>query len=1354
MLAAAPRVAAAPASRAPAALVRADDRAVTFRVQVPSPSFSPSSLAGFERIHIDGFDLSGNPGEPPVPTRPFLVAIPTDATVSVTARVLSSEAPGAHRLEPVATPTMIDDDADDFGRVTSERIVQDDVVYRAWSAPAMVEADDPAYIRRTRVLPLRVNPVSYDPATGEVAVATSIEITVHISGGAGKSDAGIPAPPETKDWSEIFGRLLVNPAQGREWRAPRPAMALQTTGAASRMSIPGTVKISVRQTAMHSVTASALIAAGFPGGQPVGNLRLFKRGYDDASLSPTTEDIAFTVEENASGTPGVFDGNDLLIFYGRRLRDDASQGDTIETFSDHNVYWLEASPGTTMGSRTPGAGFVTSDTTTVSFPITLHQEEDHVFDERTPPGASDPYYYSFWYEAGPVDYPFDLNAVRPGSSVTLKVEMVGQTYDSPKTVKLSLVNSKGELVLNGAYAVPGVSVRTFTAPIADTNLDVGANRFRLNRVDNSRSALNVMPNWVEATYNSLFRARGNRLLFNTGTLTGDTTVTVTGLSTTTGLRLYDVTTPTAPVRMTLGAGNFPAASGGFALSFRETIPSRRTFVLTPLTNMVQVAAADLKLDTPSSIIGNSAESGIDVLVVSNALFVPQMRQWASYRRAQGYRVLVVDVEDVFDEFNGGVPSPKAIFRFTRHFFEHGDASALVLVGDASEDEKHVHSDSGPNFVPTYLRVGMDHVSTSPPDDEVVTTDKRFVKLPGPGGTIDSYPDLIVGRLPVGNTGELTNVLNKVYKYEAPTASDFWRKRMILVADDTYSTGASAFGQVNQFCNFPVEAGFQSSQEVTAQTMENALPAGYDIRRFYLKQYTDAFYTSNCASYSVAISFTRQNVTDLLMNELNQGATLVTIQAHMNRYTVTHERLLSTQSASILGEGSTGRDHLRVDNRGKPWILFAMGCHFSDYAIEREMESQTVSNNNPNGDSFAEQFLFQNDRGAVATYGSSGFEYLGPNADYLEDMTRIWFYEAPFDTMINQTQAEWKLGQLMFLTETQMVSRGQRDPVERYHILGDPLLRIDAGPPAFQVTVNGNSVRSGDAVESGGEGDTIQVVATVTDENAIRAFSLDIGGVDATDSLTVVPLVDTQIPRGRQYRVSFRHKLRSDNYDITLRAYQSPDTLAGKYHIAAEFVLKVVSSIAVSVNGRVVTSGSAVPATGSYRVDLKSPVFIPASAISVDIDGDPVPDITLTHPSAQDSLNWTITFQRTLTGGKHKLHVQAGTNSFTYDLLVSETAGLRNVINYPNPFRNEGTSFLYTNDVEIESGSLDIFTVSGKRVRSLPIPPGSRLPGENSVFWDGRDAAGERLANGVYLYVIRVSQRGGSATVRGKVSHIE
>lgn len=1336
-----------------ATVQQAEADRVVFRVHVPDARLIASrALSGSERIEIDGYSRIGVSGAPPTLTRTFLVGLPPDGTYTISYRLISSTPLGSHRLEPVATPVGIHDE--DLGPGISERVEWNEDVYTSYRSPALVSTDPVVYVRRQRALPVRVNPVAYDPGSRTLSVAKEIEVEVRFAGGRKPADEGMPTlADDGKDWNDIYSRLFVNASQSKQWRTwQRPSLDLRTETA--RVTA-GAVKIRVYQTGMHSVLASRVIAAGFPAGQAVTGLRVFRRLYSESTLSASEQEIACEVNEDPSGTAGIFDGNDRVVFYGLRLRDDPAQGDRTEQFSSYNVYWLEPSNGTRMVQSTPGTGFVTADTTTAAFPVSNdHFETDVMFRDGTPPGLPGPqdvYYYNYGYEAGPVDFPFTVGNIQPGTNLTLSAELNGQTYDQPRTVRVTLFNSRGELLLNASYPMPGKMRRTFTATIPAASLDLGNNQFRIGRPDASRSTVQVQLNFVEVSYSSLFRARGNTLRFNSASLAGDTTITVTGITSTSGLELFDITTPDQPERLVLSAGHFQPAAGGTALAFRRNYAGRRQYMLIPDARMVDVKATDIVGDTPSSIIGGPAESGIDVLVVSHHDFIPQMRQWASYRRAQGYRVLLADVDDVFDEFNDGVPHARAIYRFARHFFEHANAGALVLVGDASEDNKHIRDDSGPNFVPTFSR--LDNVSVLALD-EVVTTDKRLVKFPGPGGTIDNVPDMIVGRIPVGTPGELTSVLAKTFAYESPGASDFWRKRMIMVADDEFSEAGGGIGSISEYCNNG-ELGFQTGQEQAAQMIENSLPAGYDVVRFYLKTYTDPFYRGQCANRFAAISYVRQNATEKLMNELNQGATLVTIQSHMNRYVVCHERLLSGEPASILG-GSTGRDYLRVENRFKPWLIFAMGCHFSEYAVSGEMGGEHLFYNAPNGDCFAEQYLFQNERGAVDTYGSSGFEYLDRNMDYMNTIAGVWFYQAPYDTMTAQTQAEWKFGQLMYLAEAQMatVSQFQSDAVERYHILGDPLLRIDAGPPAFKVTVNGKEAHSGDVVNTGGERDTISVVATVTDENAIHRFGLEIDGKDESDSLKVVRLSDPTLPYARQYRVSFRHMLQPRTYDITLRAYQAPDTTVGQYHMVAEFQLKVESSITVAVNGRTIQSGAAVPADGSYRVDLTFPVVIPSSAISVSIDNALITDAQFAHPSAGDSLSWMVTFRKKLDAGRHEMLVDAQGIQFKYQLVVSESTGLRNVINYPNPFAHDGTRFLYTNDVEIVNGSIDIFTVSGKKVRHLDIPPGSLLPGQNSVFWDGRDNAGGAIANGVYLYVINVRQRSGSATVRGTTNKIE
>ena len=79
-------------------------------------------------------------------------------------------------------------------------------------------------------------------------------------------------------------------------------------------------------------------------------------------------------------------------------------------------------------------------------------------------------------------------------------------------------------------------------------------------------------------------------------------------------------------------------------------------------------------------------------------------------------------------------------------------------------------------------------------------------------------------------------------------------------------------------------------------------------------------------------------------------------------------------------------------------------------------------------------------------------------------------------------------------------------------------------------------------------------------------------------------------------------------------------------------------------------------------------------------------------------------------------------------------------NYPNPF-NEGTQIDYQigiNDPIVAGQTtveLEVRTLTGSLVRHLV--EGLAAPGLYSTSWDGRDAQGERVASGMYYYVLRV-----------------
>ncbi|MDZ7344251.1 MAG: T9SS type A sorting domain-containing protein, partial [candidate division KSB1 bacterium] len=121
--------------------------------------------------------------------------------------------------------------------------------------------------------------------------------------------------------------------------------------------------------------------------------------------------------------------------------------------------------------------------------------------------------------------------------------------------------------------------------------------------------------------------------------------------------------------------------------------------------------------------------------------------------------------------------------------------------------------------------------------------------------------------------------------------------------------------------------------------------------------------------------------------------------------------------------------------------------------------------------------------------------------------------------------------------------------------------------------------------------------------------------------------------------------------------------------------------------------------------------------------------------ASGPLRAQVTFWPQLTAGSHVIEffVRDATNNPAYyraEVQVDTDFRLREVMNYPNPFRDE-TDFTYYLTQPADEVTIKIFTLSGRLIAVIERAPASA--GFNYAHWDGRDADGDVIANGVYLY---------------------
>jgi len=105
--------------------------------------------------------------------------------------------------------------------------------------------------------------------------------------------------------------------------------------------------------------------------------------------------------------------------------------------------------------------------------------------------------------------------------------------------------------------------------------------------------------------------------------------------------------------------------------------------------------------------------------------------------------------------------------------------------------------------------------------------------------------------------------------------------------------------------------------------------------------------------------------------------------------------------------------------------------------------------------------------------------------------------------------------------------------------------------------------------------------------------------------------------------------------------------------------------------------------------------------------------------------------------------------FEYTLIVNENDGITQMANYPNPFETDTRIYYVLTGLENpEKVTIHIFTINGLKIKT--ISDGSALIGHNTTLWDGNDADGDEVANGIYLYKLVADFGGKSVTQTGKM----
>jgi hypothetical protein len=1175
-------------------------------------------------------------------------------------------------------------------------------------------ADAPAWYRHQEIVRLRIAPLQYEARTKTVRRYESLAVRVRFIGG--KSSAPGLEPSGMGEGAQpdpFYEGLLANAAMARNFRnVPSPAE--------SRLSKSITAagpfyKINIRKEGLYRITGQFLASRGIALADiNPATLQMFNNGGTElpremnASRPQGLEEIRIWVED---GNDGRFDASDFILFYGKGV--DGFQYDPNTGQPSHylhhyvfdNVYWLTW--GAMNGKR---IGMQQTQPTAGATVVTDFRDRFYVEQELHPLYESGLHWYGWLFTSDAVSrtrrYRFTLNDVVAGGTAQYKFTFLGW---SAATHQLDIKVNETALLSSSFFGQH--QYRSFLTTKTG-GLKSGENTLDIT-YSPSISTGQVFIDYFEVAYDRALKTVNSTLAFD-GRIGGE--VYAYQLEGANDLWLFDVSDYRNVQRLDPAQIQFSGTQAVFADSTGAIVP-RRYLAASPNATPI----SNLQADVTSN--WRSTEYNADLVIITHEDFYSEAMRLKSLHENlftdDRHLTEVVKIQDVFDEFSGGLYDATAIRDFLKYAFDHWQKPPgyVLLFGDGDHDPKNILDNTDKNWIPTYQTTEYDDIGNR-------TTDHWFTYVSGN----DAVMDMAIGRIPSRSPQQAKDYVDKVVAYLDPSQADFghWRNTLLFVADDDIVKGIPSGADRIHITD-------------TEDLSKNYTPQEFDIRKLYLTEYPGV--------QSASISGIRKpSATEALLRQINGGALIVNYVGHGAPLIWSDERVLNYAT-----------DFYKIQNGPRQALWVTATCDFGRF-------------DNPKEQSFAEEILLAPGRGAIAMLATTRLVYAGNNAainkEYYFRLFSSGGVTAPIGLALMQARAR-----LRATTND-----------EKFHILADPAIRLTMPRQTAQVTsiepdtitalsvmtVRGTIQRNG-APWNDFNGqiylETLDSRRSVIYQSPVNVMNYNLPGNAMFRGTAPVDSgrfrVQFFVPKditygGSQARINMYFsgqgsdgRAAVDNLPVGGTALNFIDQAGPEISIGFAGVDDFVSGGVVGLN----------PILKVVIADSLSGINITGEIghkVTLALDDEVENKIDLTglfnYESGSFKRGVVLYPLAGLSEGRHTALVKAWDNfnnsstaSVEFATVQQDRLTLDEVMNYPNPFRRETSfTFVSSHDAEVR---VKIFTLSGRLIRTLD--PFAARRGFNMISWDGEDGDGDTLANGVYLYKLIATSNNGAGVLRAE-----
>ena len=1140
-----------------------------------------------------------------------------------------------------------------------------------------------ATMRKERYLQVSIIPLRKNTRTGQVEMLTSFGVRL------------VPRPSRRKSL----------PAAPRQY-------TLQSVLASGKW-----VRIRVEKDGIYHLTYEQLSALGLS--NPA-NVRIYGNGGGMLPVQNSQQRPDDLIENPIyveKGSDGVFNQGDHILFFGQGPDTwvyDASAAffnRSLHDFASCSYYYLTSDLG-------PGLQVQAAPVPPGPASRTVTQYDDirhHELEDINLLGSGQEWYGEHFDIVTEQTFTLDGPAILTAAQVKLRVSAVARA-SSTTSFQVSV---NGAAL--GSLQMAATSLSSETLPYAQPQDEIfdfipsgNVNAVTLRYNKNAPSAQGWL-NFITLNARSPLTLNASSLIFRDRQSFGTGNVAEFRIANAQNARVWDVTQPT-------NARMINTSLEGSTLTFTTRTDSLKTFIaFTGRGDSPIIEGEDVGAVPNQNLHGLQ---GPNYVIVSHPEFISYARTLAAHRHDRdGLDTVVVTPDQVYHEFSSGKPDVSAIRDFIKMLYDRAASQDempryVLLFGDGSYRNKGT-DENNTNFILTY----QSDNSLSPVNSFV--TDDFFGLLDDDEGEATGLMDIGVGRFPVSSREQAQHAVNKTISYDQPVRMGDWRNFLCFIGDDGDGRdGTLHMAQADELANY-VEANYP----------------GLSIGKIYLDAYPQSS-TPSGARYP--------DVNEALNQRVSKGALIINYTGHGGENGLAHERIL------------TINDIVSWENRDKLPLFMTATCEFSRFDDYEHTSAGELVFLNPDG-------------GGIALFSTTRLVYAIPNHALC-----VQFYRHVFTR--DAQNRHYRLGDVMRLTKnTTSAGINKRN----FTLLGDPGLLLAYPKNRIRVlTVNGTDITQGtDTLKALGK---VTITGQVEDQlgNPMTGFN---GMVYPTiydkksqiktlsndgDPVMTFSLHDRILYKGKasvkqgEFSVEFIvPKDISYNYDHGKLSFYAADNLEDASGASDQVIIggsaDTVASDSQGPEIRIFMNDEHFVFGGMTDADPQLLVYVSDSSgintigsgighdLTAIIDQQTNQTIVLNDFYEADTDSYQsgkIRYPlKSLEAGQHHLKVKVWDvhNNSSEDFIefVVNTESdlvLKHVLNYPNPFTTHTQFFFEHNQPDMDMEILiQVFTVSGKLVKTLQRQVTSTGYRTAPIDWNGLDDFGSRIGRGVYIYRVKV-----------------